>query len=135
MPRFHRVAIKIICKRITTFNGGDSSSNVLNKVRILQLVKHPCIISLEDVIDTPNFFFILLELPEGRELFDKIIEKTKLNEAEPKLNFFQIASGIKYLHFTKICHRDLKPEIVLLCSSNESLLIVKITDKVGKEEN
>ena len=33
--------------------------------------------SLEDVIDTPNFLFIVLELAEGGELFDKIIEKTR----------------------------------------------------------
>ena len=81
---------QITCKRtiVTTFNPGNSSSNVLNMVRILQLVNHPCIISLEDVIDTPNFLFILLELPEGAELFNKIIEKTKLKEAEAKLQFF-----------------------------------------------
>ena len=52
------------------------------------MVNHPCIINLEDVINTPNFLFILLELVEGRELFDKIIEKTKLTEAEAKLHFF-----------------------------------------------
>ena len=76
VPDLHRVAIKVICKHtiITTFNGGDSSSNVLNKVRI-----HPCIINLEDVIDRPNFLFIMLELAEGGELFKTIIEKTKLN--------------------------------------------------------
>ena len=70
----NRVAIKIICKHtiVTTFNGGDSSSNVLNKVRILQSVNHPCIISLEDVINTPNFLFIVLELAESGELFKKI---------------------------------------------------------------
>ena len=82
----------------------------------------------------PNFLFIVLELAEGGELFDKIIEKTKLNEAEAKLNFFQIASAIKYMYFKKICHRVLKPENVLLCSLDESLPIVKIMDKVGKEE-
>ena len=86
----HRAAIKITCKHtiVTTFNGGNSSSNVLNKVRILQLVNHPCILSLEDVIDTPNFILIVLETAEGGELFDKIIEKMKLNEAEAKLYFF-----------------------------------------------
>ena len=42
----------------------------------------PCIINLEDVIDTPIFLFIMLELVECGELVDKIIEKTKLNEAE-----------------------------------------------------
>ena len=124
------VTIKIKCKRtiIITFNGGDSSSNVLNKVWILQLVNHPCIISLEDVIDTPNFLFIVLELPEGADLFDKIIEKTKLKEAEAKLHFFQIAWAIKYKHFKKICHGEMKPENVLLCLSDESLPIVMIKD-------
>ena len=110
---------------------------MLNKVRILQSVNHLCIINLEDVINTANFLFIVLKLAEGGELFEKIIEKTKLNKDEAislKLNFFQIALAIKYLHFKKICHMDLKPENVLLCSSKESQPIVKITDKVKKEE-
>ena len=82
MPDLHRVAIQIFCKRttITTFNAGNSSSNVLNKGWILQSVNHPCIINLENVIDMLNFLFIVLELAEGGELFDKIIKKTKLNE-------------------------------------------------------
>ena len=101
---------------------------MLNKVRILQSVNHPCI------INAPNFLFIVLELAESGELFKKIIKKTKLDKAEAKLNFFQIASAIKYLHLKKICHRDLNPENVMLCSSDESLPILKITDKVGKEE-
>ena len=90
VPNLHRVAIKINCKLtiVTPFNGGDSSSNVLNKVRILQSVNQPCIINLEDVIDTANFLFIVLEPAEGGELFNGIMEKTKLNKAEAKLHFF-----------------------------------------------
>ena len=84
MPDIHRVAIKIIGKHtiVTTFNGRDGSSNVLNKVRILQSVNHLCIIYLEEVIERLNFLFIVLELAEGGELFDKIIEKMKLKKAE-----------------------------------------------------
>ena len=84
VPDLHRVAIKITCKRIivTTFNIGDSSSNMMNKVRILQSVNHPCILTLEDVTDKPNILLIVLELAEGGELFDKIIEKMKLKKAE-----------------------------------------------------
>ena len=91
VPDLNRVSIKVICKRVTSFNGGDRSSNVLNKVWILQSVNHLCIINLEDAIDMPNFLLIVLELAEGRELFDKIMEKTKLNDVEAKLKFFQIA--------------------------------------------
>ena len=87
---------------------------MLTKVQILQFRNHQCIIDLKDVIETLNFLFIVLELAEGQELFDKIIENTKLNKA--RLNFFQNASAIKYLHFKKICHRDLMPENMLLCS-------------------
>ena len=45
-----------MCTTVTTFNSSDSSSNVLNKAWFLQLVKvnHPCVISLEDVIDMPS---------------------------------------------------------------------------------
>ena len=72
-------------------------------------------------MDTTNFLFIVLELAEGGELFDKVIKKMKLKKAEAKLNFFQIALVIRYLHFKKICHRCLKPENVLVCSLNGSL--------------
>ena len=130
VPDLRRVAIKIVCKRTTatTFTAAASNTNVHNEVRILQSVSHPCVINLEDVIDTPDFLFIVLELAEGGELFDKIIEKTKFNEDEAKLHFYQITSAIKYLHSRNICHRDLKPENVLLCSSEDSTPIVKITD-------
>jgi len=130
IPDLHRVAIKIICKRTnSTFTGqGASQQQVLNEVKILQSVNHPCVIKLEEFIDTPDYLFIVLELAEGGELFDKIIEKTKLDETAAKLHFYQIASAIKYLHSKNICHRDLKPENVLLCSVDDNNPLVKITD-------
>ena len=72
-------------------------------------MNHPCIIHPEDVIAKPNFLFIVLELTGEGELLDKITEKTKLNEAEAKLHFLQIAWSVKCLHFKKICQRDTFP--------------------------
>ena len=59
---------------------------------------NPYIINREDVINMPNFLFIVLELTEGGELFKKISKKTKLNKAQAKLHFLQIALAIKYLY-------------------------------------
>ena len=47
----HRVAIKIINKKQTK-TAHTSSAAIMNEVNILRKVKHPCIINLEDVIDT-----------------------------------------------------------------------------------
>ena len=99
---------------------------MLNKVRILQSVNKPSIINLEDVID--DFLFNELELAEGGDLFEKIIKKMKLNKAEDKLHFIHIISAIKYMHFKKISHSDLKSENEQLCLVDKSLPTMKITD-------
>ena len=61
---------------------------VLNEVNILQSVSHPYLINLEGVINTTNFLYIVLEFAEDIELFDKIIDKTKLNKDKTKLHFY-----------------------------------------------
>ena len=48
-------------------------------------------IRLEDVVDTEQYLYIILELADGGELFDKIVEKTKLDEDEAKLMFYQVS--------------------------------------------
>ena len=82
----------------------------MNEVRLLRKISHPCVIRLEDVVETPKVLYIVLELAHGGELFEKIIDKTKLQEAEAKLHFYQIVSAIQHLHSNNIAHRDLKPE-------------------------
>ena len=62
---------------ITIFNGGNRSSNPLKKVRILHLVNHLFIISLENEINTYKF---LLRL----HLFYRIFHAIRIN----KSNFF-----------------------------------------------
>jgi len=125
IPDLQRVAIKIINKKTTKIM---KNTTYVNEVKILRSVQHPCVINLLDVIDVEDYLYIVLELAEGGELFDKIIEKTRMNESEAKVHFYQIASAIAYLHSRNICHRDLKPENVLLCSIDDSRPIIKITD-------
>jgi serine/threonine-protein kinase Chk2 len=63
---------------------------------------------VKHVVDTPDAVYIILELMEGGELFDRIKCSGKLTEREAKLIFYQIVEAVKYLHDNQITHRDLK---------------------------
>lgn len=58
--------------------------------------------------------FIVLELIQGGELFDKIVREGKFNEELARFYFRQLVEGVKYCHNNGVCHRDLKPENLLL---------------------
>ncbi|XP_059094775.1 myosin light chain kinase A-like [Tigriopus californicus] len=123
-----QVAIKIIKKKEVALLPSSNKGNVLNEVKMLRAIEHPCVIRLEDAIETPDTLYIILELADGGELFDKIIEKTRFQENEAKLYFYQIVSAVEFMHSKNIAHRDLKPENILLVSDDESRPLIKITD-------
>lgn len=68
----------------------------------------PCIIQTEEIIDTKEAVYIILELMEGGELFTRIKIKGGLSEPCAKLIFYQIVLAVHYLHKEGITHRDLK---------------------------
>ena len=71
----HRVAIKIINKKQTK-TAHTSSAAIMNEVNILRKVKHPCIINLEDVIDTKAGIFLIIHYLRSSEM--KGVEKNSL---------------------------------------------------------
>ena len=62
----------------------------MNEVKLLESVSHPNIIRLEEVIDSPDFLVLVLELAEGGELFDQMI---KVILIDVKINLSLLIQG------------------------------------------
>ncbi|XP_041979245.1 ovarian-specific serine/threonine-protein kinase Lok [Aricia agestis] len=125
-----KYAIKIIKKcRLTNgnFHQLNNPEKIQNEIRILKTLNHPCIISTEEAYDFPDTVYIVLELMQGGELFDRIFKHGPMPENLARFMFRQIVLAVKYLHANGITHRDLKLENVL-CESKDEETRVKITD-------
>ena len=103
-----------------------------NEVMFLStLSDHPNICRLEQVIETDNTLFLVMELCDI-DLFDLIVppnstksQRSGLDEARVLSIFYQLVSVLAYSHSKNIYHRDLKPENVLLLKDS---LTVKLAD-------
>lgn len=123
--------MKIVGKKHFTHSGPRAhifNQHIKAECSILQALNHPCIIRIHDVHETSDALYIILELVEGGELFDRIVAHGQFDEATAKFLFRQMAIGVKYLHDHSITHRDLKPENILLSSPETNETLIKITD-------
>ncbi|CAH8563794.1 unnamed protein product [Heterobilharzia americana] len=125
-----KYAMKIVQKKnfsVLSKLGKPFTGSVAAEVDILMRLDHPCIIQIYDVMDTSETLYMILELVEGGELFDRIVHRGQLSESDSKFFFLQMAMAVEYLHDHGITHRDLKPENILLTSKADRCLI-KVTD-------
>jgi serine/threonine protein kinase len=89
----------------------------LSEIQALSSLRHPNIISLYDVFATDEKIYIIMELMSGGELFDYVVKRGTLNEAEASHIIRMVTSALVYIHSERLVHRDLKPENLMLTHS------------------
>ncbi|KAH8062365.1 serine/threonine kinase [Aureococcus anophagefferens] len=94
--------------------GRGSTSTFATEIAALRSCHHPNIIRLEDAIITDGCLYLVLEHLRGGELFDYVVARGTLSEAEASGILRDLASAVRYMHAKGIIHRDLKPENLLL---------------------
>mmetsp|Transcript_13852 Transcript_13852/g.16794 ORF Transcript_13852/g.16794 Transcript_13852/m.16794 type:complete len:570 (-) Transcript_13852:1144-2853(-) len=120
-------ACKVInMKRLCTTFPRSVVTKFKLEIDTLQILNHPNIIRLEDHFCGLDKIYIVLELINGGELFERIVDSGGLPEDETQQIFVQLAQAIQYMHSKGVIHRDIKPENVLV-TADESMQ-VKIID-------
>ena len=71
-----KVAIKILSKE--KIRQLEMSEKVKREIQILRSFKHPHIVRLYEVIDTPSDLFLVTEYVPGGELFDYIVRRGRV---------------------------------------------------------
>ncbi|XP_030194967.1 LOW QUALITY PROTEIN: serine/threonine-protein kinase DCLK2-like [Gadus morhua] len=99
-----------------------------NEVAVLRRVRHPSIIQLMEVDDTPTHLYLVMELVKGGDLFDAITSSTKYSERDSSAMVYNLSGAVQYLHHLNIVHRDIKPENLLVCEYPDGTKSLKLGD-------
>lgn len=94
------------------------------EISAMKIINHPNVIKIFEVMASKTKIYIVLELVNGGELFDKIATHGKLKEDEARSYFQQLINAVDYCHSRGVYHRDLKPENLLLDTNG----VLKVSD-------
>jgi len=121
-----KVALKKISKRYTNSSAFRKETEAL--LRIYDNGGHPNISGLRDMYEDHSYFYLILDLIKGGEMFEHLSNEGAYSEADSARLIFEVASALAFLHGVGVIHNDLKPENLLLCSKNRRDGTIKIID-------
>lgn len=87
----------------------------------------PNVVQLYEVYEEKAFCYLVMELMEGGELLEYIIEKKTFTEREARSTTRCVLGALAYMHDKRVAHRDIKPENLLL-SEHKDLNSIKLAD-------
>ena len=117
-----KVAIKVIPK--TKLRRRDRLDR---EITIMKKVDHPNIVRVHEIYEDSFNVYLVMELCEGGELYDRMTRLGRLTEKQAADTFSQMLSSVAYLHTNNIVHRDVKPENFLF-TSDEFYSTLKLID-------
>ena len=110
-----RVAVKIlkndkISQRVEDIIRFQKEAGIISKL------KHKNIVGTLDIGEYDGFNFIIMELIDGKNLHDFIINKIPFNLNQVLDIIIGVCQALEYVHDSGIIHRDLKPGNIMITS-------------------
>ncbi|WIA08867.1 hypothetical protein OEZ85_008288 [Tetradesmus obliquus] len=106
----------------------EDIADVQREVQIMHhLAGHPNVVTLRGAYEDKHHVHIVMEVCQGGELFDRIVERGSYTEKDAAEAIRTIVKVVQHCHNMNVIHRDLKPENFLLTDKTEAANI-KATD-------
>ena len=117
------VAVKILRDEFTTDEEFIKRFSI--EAQSAASISHPNIVSVYDVGNEDNLYYIVMELIKGKTLKEIIVEEGNPLPWKWSTNIAkQIASALETAHKNNIVHRDIKPHNIIITEDG----IAKVTD-------
>ena len=94
--------------------------------RLSRKTRH--VVRVSDYGEDEGLPYLVMELLEGRSLFDGLLMRGPMSPALAREVVTQIARGLEAAHADGIVHRDLKPANVFLAKDEDGRVLVKLLD-------
>ena len=111
----------VALKRIKLENETDGvPSTAIREIALLKELKHPCVVTLKDIVHTEDKLYLIFEYLEYD--LKKFMQKNgPLSTMQIKSFLYQMTLGIEFCHCHRIMHRDLKPQNLLIDKKGQTL--------------
>ncbi|MCB9624327.1 MAG: protein kinase [Polyangiales bacterium] len=121
------VAVKVLHER---FAEDDALRlRLAREAQAARALAHPNVVDIHDVGETDEGApYLVMELLEGEPLDRVLAARGKLPYDEVVGLGLQIARGLGRAHDLGVVHRDVKPENVFVCRSDDGAPVVKLVD-------
>jgi serine/threonine protein kinase len=94
----------------------------IREAQVAAQLHHPNIVTIHDILFTPETGFIVMEFIEGRTL-QSLLKSERPPLATAVAIAAQVASALQYAHEHKIIHRDVKPANIMITPSFEARIM------------
>ena len=124
---YHPEAAKLVAIKVILPQGKfdtESTKRFEREVKASEKLVHPNIIAVLDSGSSKGSLFMVMELIEGKDLFELINEKGKLAIKEAVAYIIQAARALEHAHANGVIHRDVKPANLIADSQG----LLKIVD-------
>ena len=112
----------VAIKFLTRIEDPSALSRFLLEGRLMQTIRHPCVLPVYEVQEVFGYPYLVTELVDGGTLRSLIEKERKLPFARAAALMDDVLAGLQACHALGVVHRDLKPENVLLTRDGRARL-------------